>query len=481
MESEEPLEQQAARRIALASTCDPDEGIRRYQQFLASKRLVAPSAGFDIDPSELHPDMFPFQRDGTRWGLRKGRSALFYDTGLGKSFCQIEWARILTTRGYYVLIVAPLAVAKQTVREAAKWGTVIEYVREPDAITWSTPILITNYEHIAKFNMKIFGGVVLDESGILKSVDGKIRTRLIETCRDVPYRLCCSATPAPNDISEIANHAEFLGLMTRTEMLAHFFVHDDTGWRLKGHAVEPFYQWLASWGMAVKRPSDLGYDDGAFLLPKLTVTPHFVPTDWKPDGYLFPVKLKGIMERASVRKATMVPRVAEVVAIVESEPDEQWLIWCGTNDEGTALKHALNAVEIRGNDTIDHKESSLFGFAEGRIKRLVTKGKIAGHGMNFQSCARTAYCGLSDSWEMYYQTLRRFYRFGQTREVHAHIVLSDGEYPIYENVMRKEAEALAMSANLIQHVAAYETAELSAHLGVVTYHPEQQMEIPAWL
>lgn len=454
---------------------------RNYADFLASKRLVAPSAGIEIDPAELHPAMFGFQRDGTRWSLRKGRSALFYDTGLGKTICQVEWARMLNQQGYYVLIVAPLAVAKQTVREAAKWGVKIEYAREHVAAHRDVPILITNYEHVQKFPMSQFGGVVLDESGILKSVAGKIRSRLIEVCRDVPFRLCCTATPAPNDIAEIANHAEFLGLMTRAEMLAHFFVHDDSGWRLKGHAVEPFYRWLASWGMAIKRPSDLGYSDDGFVLPALTVTPHFVPTNWKPDGYLFPVKLKGITERASVRKTTMIPRVAKCVEIIESEPDEQWLVWCGTNDEGKALTQALEAIEVKGNDDADYKERSLVGFAEGRIKRLVTKTKIAGHGLNLQNCARMLFCGLSDSWEQYYQAIRRCWRFGQQREVYVHIVLSDGEYPIYENVMRKEKEALEMSANLIRNVAVYEQAELAAQLGVVTYRPEMPMRLPAWL
>jgi len=404
-----------------------------------------------------------------------------HNTGLGKSFCQIEWARILNNQGYCVLIVAPLAVAKQTVREAAKWGTAIEYVREPAAISGTTETIITNYEHVQKFDMRQFGGVVLDESSILKSQDGKTRTRLIEMCREIPFRLCCTATPAPNDISEIANHAEFLGLMSRTEMLAHFFVHGDTGWRLKGHASEPFYRWLASWGMSVKKPSDLGYEDGAFILPPLTITPHFVQTDWKPDGMLFSVKLRGIGERSQARKATLLPRVAKTVEIVEAEPNQRWLIFCDTNDESTALKKALDAVEVKGSDTLDHKERSLLGFANGDIPRLVSKTSIAGFGLNLQVCSRVLYCGLSDSEEKFYQGTRRVWRFGQPDPVTAHIVLSDAEYPIYENVMRKEAKAAEMSANLIQNVAAYERTEISSHLGSFNYADDQEIKLPSWL
>lgn len=440
-----------------------------YQRFLTSKRLSAPTAGIEINRSELHPGMFPFQRDVTTWALRKGRSAMFLDTGLGKSLCQIEWARILNEQGYYVLIVAPLAVAKQTVREAAKWSSSIEYVREQAAITWATPTVITNYEHIQKFDMRQFGGIVLDESSILKSVDGKIRTRLIEMCKDVPYRLCCTATPAPNDISEIANHAEFLGLMSRAEMLAHFFVHDDNGWRLKGHAAEPFYRWLAGWGMSVKSPSNLGYNDEGFDLPLLTITPHFVTTDWRPDGMLFSVKLRGISERAQARKATIEPRVIESVKIIESEPDERWLVFCDTNDESAALKKALNAVEVKGSDTLDYKERALLSFANGDTLRLVSKTSIAGFGLNFQICSRVLFCGLNDSEEKFYQGVRRVWRFGQKRPVTAHIVVSDAEYPIYENVMQKEHRAAEMSANLIQNVAAYERAEITGELGEFTY------------
>src|SRR5579885_1359189 len=240
-----------------------------YERFLASKRLVAPSGGQEIDAGAIHPSLFPFQRALVRWAVRKGRAALFADTGLGKSFMQLEWARLIGTR---TLIVAPLGVARQTVSEAARLGIDLVYARaQADA---GDGLTITNYEMVEHFDAAAFGAVVLDESSILKSLDGKTKARLIEMFAETPYRLCCTATPAPNDITEIANHAEFLGIMRRVDMLASFFVHDDAGWRLKGHAERAFYRWLASWAMAVRKPSDLGpqYSDDGYDLPPLTMT-----------------------------------------------------------------------------------------------------------------------------------------------------------------------------------------------------------------
>lgn len=444
-----------------------------YNHFLKSKRLLAPADGLTIARADLPTDMFDFQRDLTTWALRKGRAAIFADTGLGKTIMQLAWADRLVEAGYYVLIVAPLAVAKQTVREAERWGIVTQYAREQDALSINVPIVVTNYEQFHKFDPRMLGGVVLDESSILKSLDGKLRTRLIKTLVEVPFRLCCTATPAPNDIAEIANHAEFLGIMNRTEMLAHFFVHDDDGWRLKKHAREPFYRWLASWGMSIKRPSNLGYSDEGFDLPPLNIEPYFVNTNWKPAGYLFAAQLRGISERSEARKATLSARVMKAVEIVEAEPDEQWLIWCGLNDEATALRKVLNATEVKGNDDLDSKERSLLGFANGSVRRLVTKPKIAGHGMNWQSCARVLFCGLGDSWEQYYQAIRRCWRFGQKRAVNVHIVLSDAEYAIYENVMSKEAEAQKMSTNLIANVTEYERSEISGKLGEFMYDTKE--------
>lgn len=285
-----------------------------YQAFLASKRLTIQPLGITVDPADVHPSLFPFQRDLVRWSVRKGRAALFCDTGLGKTRLQVEWARLL---GQRTLIFAPLSVARQTVNEAAKIGVPVQYVRSQVECPDPTGIYITNYELLSHFDAGAFGAVVLDESSILKGLDGKTRARLTAMWAETPYRLCCTATPAPNDISEIANHAEFLGIMSRAEMLATFFVHDDSGWRLKGHAEQPFYRWLASWGMAVRKPSDLGYSDTGYTLPPLDVQPLWVETAYQPDDTLFFMGLKGISDRIKVRKATTEERVEATVQLIK--------------------------------------------------------------------------------------------------------------------------------------------------------------------
>lgn len=391
-----------------------------------------------------------------RWALRKGRAAIFADTGLGKTIMQLAWAQHAGAR---VLILAPLGVARQTVREGQRWGIGVEYRRSgADA---ADGITITNYEMLPHFNPAEFDAVVLDESSILKNFEGKTRSSLIAAFRATPMRLCCTATPAPNDIAELANHAEFLSLMTRVEMLASFFVHDDEGWRLKGHAREPFYRWLASWGMSLKRPSDLGYSDLGYDLPGLSIRPEIVATDYAPPGQLFATTLKGVGDRAMVRKATMADRVARAAELINAEPDEPWIAWCGLNDEGTTLAAAIpGAVLVEGSQSPEHKADALEAFAAGKVRVLVTKPSIAGFGLNFQHCARMVFVGLSDSYETYYQSMRRCYRFGQEREVRAHIVLTEPEESIYTNVLRKERDAEDTAAQLLQHVAAFEREEI---------------------
>lgn len=284
-----------------------------YTDFLTNKRIIAPTIGRDVSASDVHPALFAFQCDLVIWAVRKGRAALFADTGLGKTRMQVEWARLIGER---TLIVAPLSVARQTVKEAARIGVAVRYVRQPEA---GDGIFITNYELVDRFDLSTFGAVVLDESSILKSLDGKTRQRLTEMCADVDYRLCCTATPAPNDIAEIANHAEFLGVMRRVEMLASFFVHDEDGWRLKRHAETAFYRWMASWAMSVRKPSDLGYGDDGYELPPLTVSPLWVASDYVPEGQMFFTALKGIQDRTKVRKGTMVERVEATIQLIKKD------------------------------------------------------------------------------------------------------------------------------------------------------------------
>jgi superfamily II DNA or RNA helicase len=429
-----------------------------YAEFLASKQLVTKPTGRQVLPDDIHESLFPFQRDLVRWAVRKGRAAIFADTGLGKTRMQVEWGRLTNER---CLFVAPLAVAQQTVREAESIGVEITYVRNQQQADDAGGHAITNYEMVTHFDPDAFGAVVLDESSILKNYTGVTRNTLIEMFSGTPYRLACTATPAPNDVAEFANHAEFLGIMSRVEMLATFFVHDDEGWRLKGHAREPFYRWMASWGMTVRRPSDLGYADDAFALPDLNIEPVVVYTDWVPDGQLFAASLAGITERTQVRKDTIQERAAEVARLVHEHDEESWLIWVGLNDEQDAVADLIpDAVVVQGADSPDEKAAKLLGFQDGIHRVLITKPSIAGFGLNFQHCARMIFCGIGDSYEQYYQAIRRCWRFGQTRPVHAFIVMSDPEQHIYANVLRKERDAIDAAESMVRHVAEYEREEL---------------------
>lgn len=449
---------------------------RNYASFLSSKTLATRPTGRDVDPSEVHSSLFPFQRDMTVWALRKGKAALFTTTGTGKTRMQIEFARLC---GQKTLIIAPLAVAQQTIREAAKMGVEIKYARrEADC---SPHITITNYEMVEKLNPRQFGAVVCDESGILKDYTSATRNMLIETFCDTPWRLCCTATPAPNDIAEIANHAEFLGVMTRVEMLASFFVHDDDGWRLKGHARRPFFRWMASWAMSLNKPSDLGYSDDGYNLPPLHIEPVIVDCNAVPKDRLFFGGLKGVGDRIATRKATASDRVKVTAEMINSS-DEPWVAWCGLNDESNALHHAIpDCVHVEGTQHPEIKAQLLLKFAENRTRVLVTKPKIGAHGLNLQHCSKMVFVGLGDSFEQYFQAIRRCWRFGQTRPVTAYIVLSEVEQEIHENVLRKEREHMLMSQELINEVSEFEKAEMRGIRGKDEYRPDKEMSLPKWL
>lgn len=457
--------------------------------FLAGKRPTVPDAGFRVAPDTLHADLLPHQRAIVAWALRKGRCAVWADTGLGKAFIALEWSRQLLAHGHAkrVLILAPLAVAQQFVREGTKWGVSVTYARDESQVI--DGVTVSNYERLHLFDASTFEAVVLDESSVLKAFTGETKRALIRTFRNTRYRLCCTATPAPNDIIELCNHADFLSVMTQQEMLAKFFTprgSDDgsTGqYRLKAHAHRDFYRWLASWAIACKLPSDLGYSDDGYVLPTLTIEAHFVSVDWAPDGHLFSTELKGVTERAKVRRTTVDSRVEAAVRIVDGEPAEQWLLWYGRLDEARGLSKALPGAEIvQGSDSVDRKEDLLRRFADGEVRVLITHPSIAGFGLNFQSCARMAFVGLSDSYESYYQSIRRSWRFGQVRPVTAHIVLTEPERAIYNNVLRKEQEAGVLTRELVAAMAEFEVQELRGQTDYTdVYDPVMPMIVPAWL
>ncbi len=336
-----------------------------YQTFLARKEARADRVGVEIDRSDLHPLLHDFQRDGVTWAVRAGRGALFWDCGLGKTFAQIEWAR---HSGDTCLIVAPLSVARQTVRESKTIDAEVNYVRRQDEVT-GPGLWITNYEMIHWFDPERFDAVVLDESSILKSVDGKIKARLIDQFRQVPRRLACSATPAPNDVSELANHAEFLGVMRRAEMLAAYFINDEKDWRLKGHAAEPMYRWMTSWAHAMRRPSDLGYPDAGYKLPPLNIIADPVEVDMTPDGQLFATELGGVGGRAKVRRQTLMPRAEKAAELTQG--DEQWIIWCGLNDEASAVE------DLIGFDAANVDGKMPCTFAPASDARSVTRSSVS--------------------------------------------------------------------------------------------------------
>lgn len=422
-----------------------------YADFLATKQRAHGRLGFEVDAAAVSPALHEWQREGVAWAVGKGRAALWWSTGLGKTRAQIEWARLCSSMsGGQGLIVAPLAVCEQTVREAAEIGVAATYVRDP-ALAPGTGLWVTNYEMVEHFDPRQIGAVVLDEASILKQSNGKTRTRLIQHFASVQCRLSCTATPAPNDPEELTNQAEFLGVMPRAEMLAAYFVHDQNGWRLKGHAAGPMYRWMSSWAMALRLPSDLGYSDTGYILPELHIVPEIVHVEMDaPDGQLFRADIGGVGGRAQVRRETLDARVSRAVDLVKNEPDEPWLLWCGLNDEASALAAALpGAVNVLGSWTPEEKAAAYLGFADGEIRYLITKPSMSAMGLNFQHCARQIFVGMNDSWEMWFQAIRRSWRYGQTREVFVHAVVSQLEAQITDNVTRKGRQADRMIDGLV--------------------------------
>ncbi len=454
-----------------------------YGEFIATKSR---SVAFDACPraGDLAPHLFPHQRAIVDWALRRGRCAVFSDTGTGTTAMQIEWARNVSTAGR-VLILEPLAVAEQTVREAARFGVHVEYARAANET--DSRIVITNYDMLDHFTDEAWVGVILDESSILKAYDGKTRTAIIEAFGAAPFRLACTATPAPNDHTELGNHAEFLGIRSRVEMLAEYFCHDggDTAtWRLKGHAVDLFWRWVCTWAVTLKKPSDIGFDDKGYDLPPLTMKEHVVSVDdnlAQKAGLLFAPDANTLSEQRATRRMTMERRAekaSELAAI-----DGPVLIWCELNDEADEIERRIpGAVQVRGSDDRETKRERLLGFSEGRYRVLVSKPSICGFGLNWQHCATVIFAGASHSYEQTYQAIRRCWRFGQAKPVTVHVIRAETESAIVANFRRKEADAERMSREMVERMR--ET--MAAAVGVSArqtnaYNPQLPMTVPAWV
>lgn len=451
-----------------------------YESFLESKHFDDISAGFDAEPQNAN--LFPFQRVIVHWAMRRGRAAIFADTGLGKTLMQCVWAEeVARHTSKRVLILAPLCVAQQTVEEAAKFGIAVRYARHQSE-TADAPIIITNYEMMEHFTVTDYIGVVLDESSILKHQQSRTRERIIAACQRTPYRLTCTATPSPNDYMELGNQSEFLGIMSAAEMLAMFFTHDGgktNKWRLKGHGKQQFWEWLSTWAIVLRKPSDLGFADDGYNLPGLDVTDHVVRSE-STFGQLFPVIATTLQERRAAQRDTIDAR-ANMVAELANASEELWIIWCHLNDESAALAQLIpDAAQVSGSDTIETKERRLMEFSHGQRRVLITKPRIAGFGMNWQHCANIAFVGISDSFEQYYQSVRHCYRFGQQRIVNVHLVHAESEGAVKANLERKQAQHEALSQNMVAHMRGLMQAKIGSATMEKTHYTRDSATGDGW-
>lgn len=451
----------------------------KYQDFLKTKDLLFKPCGLSAEDININDKLFDYQKDIVSWALQKGRSCIFADCGLGKTFMQIEWARIIYNyTSMPVLIIAPLAVNAQTIEEAKKINVVVENY----SVNNNAPIQIINYDNIHKVDITKFSGIVLDESSILKNFSGKTRNDIINSFAHTPYKLACTATPSPNDFMELGNHAEFVGAMSYNEMLSMFFVHDGgetSKWRLKGHAKKDFWKWISTWAVLIRKPSDLGYSDEGFILPEIEYKEHILPVDSFNTHTLIPLEAVTLQERRAAKKTSIDKRISHVKEII-ADSQEQWIIWCEYNEESTKLKNLINgAVEVKGSDDAEFKKESFMGFAHNKYRVLVTKPKMGGFGMNWQNCHNMIFASISDSYESFYQSVRRIYRFGQRNKVTIHLVLSETERAISYNLTKKEKDANEMSEQMVSNLRDFQQEEIKRVSATKTlYNPTQQLILP---
>lgn len=471
-------------KVSETETINREEYQMTYEEFLKTKELKTIEVGFDVDRDEICPMAFDFQKDLIQWSCKKGKAAILIGCGCGKTIIQLSWAELVHkhTDGD-VLIVAPLSVVEQTRREAQKFGIMpVNVCRTQEDV--KPGLNITNYEMVEHFNADAFIAVVLDESSILKSFTSKTTEDFTKRFARTPYKLLCTATIAPNSFTEIGTSCEFLGIMSRTEMLATYFVHDGgktSEWRLKKAGKNKFWEWLATWAVYFDNPNELGYEMDGYDLPRLNMHTILTKSEVK-DGELVVRAAETLQERRDARKESMEDRTDKAVEIMNGNHDT-WLCWVDYNDESSMLHRKLTgSVEVKGSDDPDYKAQASLDFANGTIRCLVSKPSIFGFGSNFQSCHNMIFCGLSDSYERFYQAIRRCWRFGQEHEVNVYIILSEAEINILENIKKKQAQMDEMQKQMTALMKDVTLSEIRHTTRITTtYNPRKEMELPTWI
>ncbi len=449
-----------------------------YHQFIASKHFKSVDVGFEYKTD--NSILFDYQAACVEWALARGRAALFLDTGLGKTNCELEWARSVNSHTQKpVIILAPLCVSKQIQQEAIKFGFDVVFAQSSDDV--KNGIYVTNYENLHNIDCSVFSGVVLDESSILKGLNGKLRQQITDCFKHTHYKLSASATPSPNDYMELGTQSEFLGILSQTEMLATFFIHDggDTAkWRLKGHGAKKFFEWMASWAVVMRDPSVFGFAKKP-PLPKLNIDQITIESGIT-DG-LLPKIAQSMGDRQAARRDTIAMRCARAAELANNT-NEPVLLWCALNDEGDLLQSLIpDSVQVSGSDTQQQKEDRMLGFASGKYRVLITKPKIAGFGMNWQHCHNMIFVGLSDSWEQYYQAVRRCWRFGQQNEVNVFVVTADIEGAVVENIKRKDAQSEVMMNEMAKIANSCFKDFSKATNNLAVYNPQKTAPMPKFL
>jgi DNA modification methylase len=435
-----------------------------YKEFLSTKQKAHILSGFDIDIDNLNNHMFDFQKFIVQRSLKAGKYAIFADCGLGKTLMQLEWANLVSQHtGRPVLILAPLAVSGQTMKEGEKFGINISKYPINGTLDLHNGIYISNYEQLQNIDTAVFSGIVLDESSILKNFEGATKNLIIESFRQTPYKLACTATPSPNDPMELGNHSEFLDIMSRNEMLAMYFVHDGgetAKWRLKGHAVKMFYQFIGSWAIMLNKPHDIGFDMVGYHLPDLNLIERQIITPKRNNGSLFNDAIISATNFNQELRLTKIERLDEAAKIV-NDSDENFIIWIKQNEEGESLKKMIpGAIEVKGSDSPEYKEKMLLGFANNEFRVLITKTKIAQFGLNYQNCRNQIFASLDFSFEGLYQAIRRSYRFGQKNQVNIYMITTDTMSNVNQSIQNKQKQfeimqdemSKAINANLNGHI-----------------------------